>query len=164
MVTLAPLALCGALAADDLELAGNPRDAVLDTAPVGFELRFTFTTTHADTAFLAGKVAPEPREAGQQVLELRQLDLQLAFAGAGALGKDIEDQRGTIEDFAIEHLLQITALRRREFVVENDSIDIGAVAEAGKFVGLAFADKSGGVGSSHFLQAIAHDMAAGGGG
>lgn len=164
MVSLPSLALSGTLAADDLEFARDPRDPILNSAAVGLELRFTFTTPHADTAFLARKVTPEPGEAGQQVLELRKFDLQLAFAGAGALGKDIEDQRGAIENFAVEYFLEITALRGGEFVIENDGIDISAMAEAGKFVGLAFADKSGGVGSGHFLQPVAHDMAARGGG
>jgi hypothetical protein len=44
-----------------------------------------------------GPIAREPR---QQIFELRVLDLKLAFAGAGALAEDFQDQRGAIHDFA----------------------------------------------------------------
>jgi hypothetical protein len=61
-------------------------------------------TSHADAAFLAGQVAPEPGQARQEVLQLRQLDLQLALLGLGALGEDIQDQGGAIQNFAFKHL------------------------------------------------------------
>ncbi len=65
----------------------------------------------ADAAGLPREVSPEPRQPRQQMLELRQLDLQLAFASAGAPGEDVEDQRRAVEDLAVEDAFEITALR-----------------------------------------------------
>lgn len=95
------------------------------------------------------------------MLELRQLDLELAFARAGALGKNIENQRGAIEHLAVKDFFQVAALGGREFVIEDDRIDIGLPAVGGEDIGFAFADERGGAGGGHFLDAIAHDLAAG---
>ena len=103
-----PLVGC-ALPADFLQFAADSGNAILDAAAVGFQLRFT-VTAHADAAFLPGQVAPEPGQPREQMLQLRQFDLQLAFAGAGALGEDIENQRGAIEHLALENRFQIAAL------------------------------------------------------
>ena len=48
---------------------------------------------------------------GQQMLELRQFDLQLAFARPGALREDVENQRRAVEDFAVENFFERAALR-----------------------------------------------------
>ena len=98
------------------------------------------------------------------MLQLGQLDLQLAFPRAGALGENIENEGSAIEDFAIKDLLQISALRRRKLVVENDGINVSAPAMLGKLIGLAFADERAGAGGSHFLGAVAHDFCTGSGG
>src|SRR6266480_1539923 len=62
------------------------------------------------------------------MLQLRQLNLKLAFARPGALREDVENQRCAIEHFALENLFQVAALRRRKFVVKDDRIDILAPA------------------------------------
>jgi len=160
MVALASVALGGALAADNFQFANDSGDAILNAAAVGFQLRFTFTTAHADAAFLAGQVAPKAGQPGQQMLKLGEFDLELAFFGAGALGENIEDQRCSIEDFAVKDSFQIAALGWRKFIVENDGIDIGAPAVLGEFVGFAFADESRGAGRGHTLQAISYDLTA----
>ena len=74
------------------------------------------------------------------MLQLRQLDLHLAFARAGALREDVEYERRAVEDFAVEYLLQIAALCRGELVIEDDRIYIGPLAVLGKLLRLAFAD------------------------
>ena len=125
-------------------------DALLHPAAVGFQLRFAFAAAHADAARLPRQVAPEPRQARQQMLELRQLDLQLAFARAGALGEDVENQRRAVQDFAVENLFEVAALRGRQFVVENDGVHVLAPAKFGEFLRLALADERGGAGASIF--------------
>ena len=85
MIALARLPLRGALAADHFQFARDSGDAVLHPAAVGFQLRFAFTTAHADAAFLPRQVAPETRQPRQQMLQLREFDLEFAFPGAGAL-------------------------------------------------------------------------------
>ena len=60
--------------------------------------------------------ADEPR---QQVLQLRELDLQLAFARAGAPRKDVEDELRAIDDLSADLFLDLPQLRRRQLVVED---------------------------------------------
>src|SRR6185312_6809714 len=125
-------------------------------------LRFTFTTAHADAAFLARQVAPKPSQAREQMLELREFNLQLAFARASALRENIENQRRAIEHLGIENLFQVAALRGGKFVVENYRVHVEALALRGEFIRFAFADEGRGVGGFEFLHAIADDFAAGG--
>ena len=98
------------------------------------------------------------------MLQLRQLDLELAFARASALGEDVENERGAVEDLAVKGRLQVAALGGGKLVIEDDSIHIRLVAELGKLLGLAFADICGGAGRDHLLYAFADDFPAGGGG
>ena len=55
-------------------------------------------------------------------MQLRQLHLQLTFAGAGVAGKDVEDELRPIQYPDVELALQVALLRRREFVIENDHV------------------------------------------
>ena len=91
---------------------------------------------------------------GSKMLQLRQFDLQFAFARAGALGENIQDQRGAVEDLAAEDLFQIAALGRGKLVVEDHGIDVVVAAEGGEFVGFAGADEGGGDGGLDFLGAL----------
>jgi hypothetical protein len=63
---------------------------------------------------------PHTRQPWQKILQLRQLDLQPSFAAARPLRKNVEDQLGSIEDFAREQILQVATLRGRKFIIEND--------------------------------------------
>ena len=162
-IALASVALRGALAADDVEFARDLGDAVLHAAAVGFQLRFTIPA-HADAALLPGQVAPVPRQAREQVMQLREFNLQLALAGAGALRENVENQRSAVEHLAIEHDFEIAALSGGKFIVKNDGVHVFPAAMLGEFSGLAAADERGGKGRLQFLRAVADDFAAGGGG
>src|SRR4051794_10098811 len=96
---------------DRLQVTRNPVDAFLDFPAIRFQLRFTFTTAHADAAFLSRQVAPEASQSWEQVLQLREFDLEFAFPRAGSLSKDVENERRAIQDFAIENFFEVTALR-----------------------------------------------------
>jgi hypothetical protein len=96
------------------------------------------------------------------MLQLCQFDLQFAFARAGALGEDIQNQRGAIEDLAVENLFKVPALGWGQFVVKDYRIDIGFPAMLGKFVSFAFANKSAGARRGQFLDAIPNDGSSGG--
>jgi hypothetical protein len=163
MVALPRVALRRALPSHNLKLLDDSRDAILNAAAVSFQLRFTFTAAHANPAFLPRQVAPESGQSRQQVLQLRELNLQLAFFGAGALGENIQDQRRPIENLAIEDLLQIAALRGRKFVVKNDRIHIRAPTVLGKFIRLAFADESRRARRGQLLDSISNDLPSGSG-
>ena len=160
-----PLRCVGALAAHDLQFARDFVDALLHSAAVGFELRFAFAAAHADAALLPRQVAPEPRQARQQMLELRQFDLQLAFARAGALGEDVEDERRAVENLAVENLLQVAALRGGKFVVEDDRVHVLLPAVARRTPRPCLCRCTWRrMGVVEFLRAVADDFAAGGGG
>jgi hypothetical protein len=53
------------------------------------------------------------RKAREHVLKLRQLNLELSFAGPRVTGKDVEDQLGTIHHAAVKFALKIAKLGRR---------------------------------------------------
>src|SRR5208282_545732 len=111
LAALASGALGRALAADGVEVALNLVNAFGNFPAVGFELGFALAAAHADAAGLPRQMSPEPRQPRQQMLELRQFDLQLAFARPGALGEDVEDERRAVENFALEDFFEIAALR-----------------------------------------------------
>lgn len=162
MIPLARIALSGPLPADDFQLSFNSRDAILDAAAVGFQLSFTFTTAHPNSALLSRQVAPKACQSRQQVLQLGQFDLEFAFFGPGALGENIEDQRSPIEDFAIKNPLQIAALGGRKLIVENDRIHICPATMLGKFIRFALANECGRAGCGKSLQTIADNLSSGG--
>jgi hypothetical protein len=57
--------------------------------------------------------------ARQQVLQLRELHLQLAFPRARAAREDVEDQLRAIDDLAFGLLLDLPQLRRGQLVVDR---------------------------------------------
>ncbi len=152
VAALPAVALGRTLLPDDIQFARDFGDAVQHAAAVGLQLGFTIAAH------------PILGEARQQMLELGEFDLDLAFLRAGALRKDVEDECGAVEDLDVENLFQVAALRRRKFVVEDDRVHVVLVAEPGKFPRLALADVGRGMGRLHFLDAVADDLAAGGGG
>ena len=54
--------------------------------------------------------------------QLGQFDLHLAFVTLRALGEDVEDQRGPVDDVDLQAPFEIALLRRRERVVEDDQV------------------------------------------
>ena len=60
----------------------------------------------------------------QQVLQLGQLYLGLGIGRGGPLGKDVEDEPRTVHDLDAELFFEVSGLRGREFVVENDDADL----------------------------------------
>ena len=63
--------------------------------------------------------APHPR---QVVLELRELDLELALGAARVLGEDVEDQLRAVDDTRLEEVLEPALLRRVELVVDEQRL------------------------------------------
>ena len=98
-----PLALHVAQAAAEL------RDALAHAAAVDLELRLA-GAPRAHAAAQAREVGPLPRQARQEVLELRQLDLHLALERARALREDVEDEGAAVDDLALAALLEVALL------------------------------------------------------
>ena len=107
----APAATLLALLGQRLELRFEVRQALACPPATDFELRFTGAAP-ADTAGETRErvvFLPQPRE---RVLELGELDLQLAVARLCALREDIEDELGAIDDLEIGVLGDGRDLRR----------------------------------------------------
>jgi hypothetical protein len=77
----------------------------------------------------------------EQVLELSELHLPLAFPRACPPRKDVEDQLRAIDHFAVEALFELTELSRAQFVVENHHVDIRFVARGRERTHLAGSDE-----------------------
>ena len=110
---------------------------------------------------LTHQVRPHAREAGEKVLVLRQLDLQLALARARPLGEDVEYEPAAVEHAHAQLLREDAHLARRELVVEDREVAAGVRDELLELGDLAAADKAPGVGRGALLQYGAHDLAAG---
>lgn len=134
------------LAAQLVEPRFQHLDALADQPAVGFELRLA-GAAQADATLLPLEVGPGPNQAGREVLQLRELDLQLAFVAARALREDVENEARTIDDAPIKHSLQIALLSGCERVIEDDDFDVVRFAGKPQFVGFAAADEQGGVGA-----------------
>ena len=111
VIAAARAALRFALLVQLFQARAQGLDTVADQPAVGLELRLA-GTAQADTALLPLKVGPAADQARGQMLQLGQLDLQLALVALGALRKDVEDQAGTVEHPHIQALFQIALLGR----------------------------------------------------
>src|SRR4029453_13742686 len=119
LVALARPALRAALLLDFLELLLDRLDALADHPPVELDLRLARAAAGADAAALHFEVAPAAHQPGREVLQPRQLDLELAFVAARAPAEDLEDQHRPVGDRDPEVPLEVALLRRRERLVED---------------------------------------------
>ena len=105
-------ALLPADAADIFQLLLDMANAAIDLAAIGFQLSFA-RAAGADAAAQLRHLHAASCQSRQQVLQLRQFHLELAFAGAGVAGEDVEDKLGAVEDAGIQFALQVALLRGR---------------------------------------------------
>ena len=115
-------------------------DPVPDPAPVHFQFGFT-GPPGTDTAAQPGKTGPLSHDPGQHVLQLGQFHLELAFAGPGPFGEDVQDQAGTVDDPHPQGPFQVPLLGRGQFVIEDAQIDVFLLGKQGHFLDLALADE-----------------------
>ncbi len=160
-VTAAAAAQFGAPLPDDLELGLDAGDALFDAPAVEFELFFA-GTFQADAALLAFQVRPQAAQAGNQIAELRQFDLQPAFQTQGALGEDVENQLGAVHDADPEQVFQGAALGGGQVVVENHQRGAGGGGFFGNLGGLAPADIGGGMDVAQPADGLADNAGPGG--
>ncbi|MNT01939.1 hypothetical protein D3C72_1364260 [compost metagenome] len=119
---------------------------LLQQATIGFQLGFTRAAQTDRTTTLALQMGPATHQTGRHMAQLGQLDLQLAFMAARTLGKDVQDQTGTVDHPALQETFQIAFLTRAQRVVDQDQICAGcfsggldliqlAAAEQGRWIG-----------------------------
>ena len=106
-------------------------------------------------------MAPKSRQSRQQMLKLRQLDLQLALPRPSPLREDIQNQRCPIQNLAVKNSFQVSALGRRKFIVKDNRIHVRPAAMLGEFIRFAFANEGSGARRGQLLQAVAHNLPAG---
>src|SRR5208283_2689183 len=111
----------GAACTYTLQFEFDLLDAMRDAAAVGFQLRLAGSAS-TDAAAQPRHLDTTPRQAWQQVIELRQFDLEAAFARAGTRGENVEDQLSAVDDPGAHRFLEVALLGRREFAIENDDV------------------------------------------
>ena len=99
----------------------SERDARTREPAVGLELALA-RPTRADSAAEPLEVLPHAAHARQVVLELRELDLQLALGAPRVLGEDVEDELRPVDDARSECVLERSLLGRAELVVDDQDL------------------------------------------
>ena len=127
------------------QLSGQGPNARGQQPAVGFQLRFA-RAAQADAALLAFQVRPAAHQPRRQVLELRELDLELAFEGAGTLRKNVEYQSAAIEHAPAGQLLEIAFLAGRERVIDQYDVRALGLRNGVDFIRLATAHEIARVG------------------
>ena len=112
------------------ELSLERRDPVAREPAVGLDLRLARSAGSDPAVDPPGAEplevrpqAPHPREV---VLELGELDLQLALGAVGVGGEDVEDDRRAVDHRHAERRLEVALLARRQLVVAGDEVRVGA--------------------------------------
>src|SRR5690606_5868466 len=111
-------------------------DAAAEQTAVGLELRLA-RAAQADAALLTFEVSPPSDEPCRQMLELRELDLELAFEARGSLREDVEDQPVAVQHARLERLLQVALLACTQRPVDEDELGIGVGDELCELLHLA---------------------------
>ena len=142
-----------------LQLALEGLDAPADVAAVAFQLGFT-GAAGADAAAQPAQRGAKARQPGQAVFQLGQLHLQAAFAGAGPLGENIQDQGGPVDGGDLQDPLDIADLGGGQLMVEDGQLHPLLLAEAFELLQPAAAQAGGAIQAGAALQHRAHHLGA----
>ena len=154
-----PLTLLGPDAAHIFDLLFHVADAAVNFSAVGFQLSFT-GSARADAAAKLRHLDASPRQARQHVLQLRQLYLQLTFAGAGVPRKNVEDELSAVDHAALDDFFYVALLGSGEVVIEEEKVGIYRCGRAGDLFQFARADQCRGIGPVAALQNFADNIRA----
>ena len=160
IATVALTTLGAALLFDFLKPLFGALDGVVDHAAVQLYLGLPWAATHTNTAALALQVRPTAHQARTEVLQLGQLDLQLAFVAACTLGKDFQNQQGAVVHRHAHVTLKIALLRGAERLVKQN---LGGTMHEGQlfdFVSFTAADKQCGIWGFAFTGDARHRLQA----
>ena len=151
LVALALAAHRRALLAQLAQAAAQQRDARARQPAVGLELRLA-RATRADAAAEALEVLPHAAHALQVVLQLRELDLELARRRVRVQREDVEDHARAVDDAHAELVLERALLARRELVLGHDDLGLELLRQLLELLELAAAD----VGARVDRRAVLH--------
>ena len=79
------------------------------------------------------------------------------FAGAGAVGEDVEDDFFAVDNGELGSFFPIALLSRGEAFVENDEVGVEFLGLCDEFLGFATAEESGGRGGAEFDENLTDD-------
>jgi hypothetical protein len=99
-----------------------------------------------------------PRESRQHIAELRQLDLQLAFAAPRLPGENVENELRAVDHAAFRDALDVALLHGRKIAVEDDQRRLARSRFRADLVQLAPADQRGRVRCFAELEDRARDL------
>ena len=154
--------LCGHLSVDGREVLFECTDSVANDPPVGLDFFFSWTL-HADATFLLLKVGPHVGQPWQEVLVLGQFYLRFGMRSSGALGKDVEDQVGPVQDLGFgQGLTEVSQLRRTQLIIEYEQVDVVLFDVFRDFLEFALADKGSNVGVVQALREGLNGLSIGG--
>ena len=127
----AVLALCRLLFVDLSQAFFQQRHTVQDDTAVHFQLRFTraakshgtFTSTGTGATTLAFQVGPQTLQTRKHILVLRQFHLRFRVGSLCTHGKNIENERSTVQYLNLQLRFNVTYLFRRKFIVKNHHAD-----------------------------------------
>ena len=127
----------------------------VDGAAVGLDLGFAGAAHEAKPAALTFKVGPGADQPRALIGERRQLDLKHALAGARAVGEDLKDQPGPVEELHAPFLFEIALLNGRHRPVDQHQVDLLGVEPLLQFGELARPEQMPrmGLGQAHDLSA-----------
>ena len=118
--------------------------ARVDATTVQFDLGFTRTTrTHTGSATthlatgLAGHRLTPTAKSGKHVLHLGKLDLSFTLTALGVLAKDIQNDRGAVNDLHLHFVFQSTALGRRQLRICHNRVRTECGNKVAEFLGLS---------------------------
>ena len=146
-----------ALAGQLLQSVLEDRDAPPRDATVGLELRLA-RAPGADAAAETLEVLPHAAHAREVVLELRELDLELAFRTHRVLREDVEDQLRAVDDTRLQLVLEQPLLRRRQFVVDEQHLGMSVPVRLLQLVELSLADERPRIGMLTVLDDARHRL------
>ena len=139
-----------------LHLADTP----VDLAAIGLQLGFA-RSAGTDAAAQLRHLHAAPCQPRQQILQLRQLHLQLPFTGARVPGKNIENQLRAIDHPHMQNVFNVSLLRGGKIVVKDDELGPGRTGRGRDFFQLALADDGGRIRLIFRLQKLPRHLAAG---
>src|SRR5205814_2869710 len=154
-------AASSAVGAQPVDAVLEVRDPVADATAVDLELRLARSAA-ADAAREAGQRIVAPDQARQAILELRQLDLQLAVRAPRTLREDVEDELRAIDDAQRGRLADVTGLRRGEIAIEDEQVSVEGHRAHEDLLQLAFTDERARIDLAPPLQDRVEDLDAGG--
>jgi hypothetical protein len=135
-----------------------PRDRLVDGAAVGLDLGLAGAADETEPAALAFEVGPCPHQPRTLVAERGQFHLQHAFPGAGAVGKDLQDQARPVQKLAAPRLFEVPLLHRRHRAVDQDKADLGGLYPGLEFLDLARAEQHPGLRARQAHDIGGHDL------